>query len=257
MLPSRLTALVPGVFVATSRKFATNSVVVTDPAHGHEPHPALLIDPAWDQDELVAIADDLDELSLAAVAGLATHPHHDHLLWHPRFGDVPRWASRETARRARSDRTALLGELGGGYDQRVLDLVGQVRAFRGGELIWDGPQVDLIVHVAHAPGHTAAWIADSSVLIAGDMLSDIELPLLDNTRGALDNYREGLDALGPFARSALLVVPGHGTPGADASARRTADLRYLDALEARRVPEDPRMALPGMAEAHARNLELA
>jgi glyoxylase-like metal-dependent hydrolase (beta-lactamase superfamily II) len=255
-MPSRLTQLLPGIFVATSRMYAQNTVVVTDPLHAHAPHPALIIDPGWNVDELVALADDLDELQLEPTAGLATHPHYDHLLWHPRFGDAPRWASRETARAARVNRATLLSELGEGYATEITDLLGQVRPFRGGELIWDGPQVDLIVHWAHAPGHTAAWIADSSVLVAGDMLSDIELPMLDESRQALDNYREGLDALGPFARSAHLIIPGHGTPGTDAMARRSADLRYLDALEAHATPDDPRMSMPDMAETHARNLEL-
>jgi glyoxylase-like metal-dependent hydrolase (beta-lactamase superfamily II) len=253
---SRLHELLPGIYVASSRKYSLNTVVVTDPAHAHAPHPALVIDPGWDSDELESLADDLDELALIPAAGLATHPHFDHLLWHPRFGDVPRWASRETFRAARLNHTALLDELGPGYSDEVADLLGGVRPFRGGELIWDGPQVDLIVHFAHAPGHTAAWIADSSVLVAGDMLSDVELPMLDDGRGALDNYREGLDALGPFARSARFVIPGHGTPGTDAMARRSADLRYLDALEAGRVPDDPRMSMPDMAETHARNLQL-
>jgi hypothetical protein len=27
------------------------------------------------------------------VAGFSTHPHWDHLLWHPRLGDVPRYAT--------------------------------------------------------------------------------------------------------------------------------------------------------------------
>ncbi len=30
---------------------------------------------------------------LAVVAGFSTHPHWDHLLWHPRFGDAPRCAT--------------------------------------------------------------------------------------------------------------------------------------------------------------------
>ena len=34
-----------------------------------------------------------DRLGIPVVAGFSTHPHWDHLLWHPRFGDVPRYAT--------------------------------------------------------------------------------------------------------------------------------------------------------------------
>lgn len=30
-------------------------------------------------------------------AGFSTQPHWDHLLWHPRFGDVPRYATSASA----------------------------------------------------------------------------------------------------------------------------------------------------------------
>jgi hypothetical protein len=45
--------------------------------------------------------DDLDRLGIPVAAGFSTHPHWDHLLWHPRFGDVPRYAT--TAARAASE----------------------------------------------------------------------------------------------------------------------------------------------------------
>jgi hypothetical protein len=32
-------------------------------------------------------------LGLPVVAGFSTHPHWDHVLWHSRFGDVPRYAA--------------------------------------------------------------------------------------------------------------------------------------------------------------------
>ena len=74
----------PGVLVTTSRRDTTTTTVVV---HGDE---ALLVDPAWDPDELAAIADLLDAHGLRVVAGVSTHAHHDHLLWHPRFGTAPR-----------------------------------------------------------------------------------------------------------------------------------------------------------------------
>src|SRR5262245_16205784 len=53
----------------------------------------ILVDPGIDGSELSQIADDLDRLDIPVVAGFSTHPHWDHLLWHSRFGDVPRYAT--------------------------------------------------------------------------------------------------------------------------------------------------------------------
>ena len=73
--PVRLVELCPGVWVATSRRFATTSTVLLD-GHGG----AVVVDPAWDPDELAAIPVDLDSLGVRCVAGLATHEHYDHVM---------------------------------------------------------------------------------------------------------------------------------------------------------------------------------
>lgn len=80
-----------GVLVATSRRDLTTSTVVV-----HE-GTTLLVDPAWEPDELEALADFLEEAGLRVSAGFATHSHHAHILWHPGFGGAPRWATRGTA----------------------------------------------------------------------------------------------------------------------------------------------------------------
>jgi glyoxylase-like metal-dependent hydrolase (beta-lactamase superfamily II) len=53
----------------------------------------ILVDPGIDGSDLKQLADDLDRLGIPVVAGFSTHPHWDHLLWHSRFGDVPRYAT--------------------------------------------------------------------------------------------------------------------------------------------------------------------
>jgi len=53
----------------------------------------ILVDPGIDGADQNQPADDLGRLGLAVVAGFSTHPHWDHLLWHPRFGDAPRYAT--------------------------------------------------------------------------------------------------------------------------------------------------------------------
>ena len=248
---TRLHEVAAGVLVATSRTDSMNSVVIEGLGGG-----ALLIDPAWHGDELDDLVADLAERALVATAGLSTHAHHDHLLWHPGFGIVPRWASPDTVRIAGSKRAELLDQLGADYSPEVLALFGHVTALPGLDLPWPGPEVDVVLHDAHIVGHTAAWIADLGLLVAGDMLSDTELPLPDDDPGALATYRAGLETLAPYASIARLVIPGHGTLTTDGTARLLADRRYLDDLAAGRDSDDPRLSNPGMREVHAANLAL-
>ncbi|MDF2667247.1 MAG: Zn-dependent hydrolase, including glyoxylase, partial [Microbacterium sp.] len=79
-----LRAIAPGVLVRTSRVMQTNTTVVMTDGR------ALLIDPAWLPDELAVLAGELREREITVAEGFATHAHHDHVLWHPEFGDVPR-----------------------------------------------------------------------------------------------------------------------------------------------------------------------
>ena len=231
----------PGIWVATSRRDSTTSTIVVS---GTE---ALLVDPGWQPEELDAIARWLEDRSMAVGAGFATHAHHDHVLWHPRFGGAPRRASSETVRRARVGRDVLVAELGDGWPADLAELVGRLEV--AADPVW--PDVERIEHDAHIPGHTALWLPSQRVLIAGDMLSDRELPLLEDSGFA--EYREGLDRLRPYAERARVVVPGHGTPGADGASRWAADDRYLQDLADRRASNDPRLADPAMRAADVSN----
>jgi glyoxylase-like metal-dependent hydrolase (beta-lactamase superfamily II) len=249
---TRLHEVATGLLVATSRNDALNSVVVIGQDGG-----VLLVDPGWPQDELDDLAAELSARSLTPVAGFATHAHHDHVLWHPEFGDVPRWASPDSVRIAGSHREDILVALGSGYRPEVLELVGRLSALPGLDIPWLGPESDVILHDAHIVGHSAIWIAELGALIAGDMLSDVELPLPDDSPGALGTYRAGLDVLAPYAAIARFLIPGHGSITSDGFARVAADLAYLDDLGAGRDSTDARIANPGMAEVHAANRNLA
>jgi glyoxylase-like metal-dependent hydrolase (beta-lactamase superfamily II) len=114
------------------------------------------------------------------------------------------------------------------------------------------PGVRLVEHSAHIPGHAGLIVDD--VLLAGDMLSDIEVPLLGDEPGAIAEYRAGLEALehAVTASGVRVIVPGHGTPAIGPEAMTTrfaADRAYLDTFEVltRRAPSpadvtaDPRV----------------
>ncbi len=235
----------PGVLVTTSAiDTTTSTVVVVDGEH------ALLVDPAWRPSELARLADLLDDRGLTVTAGFSTHAHHDHLLWHPRFGAAPRWASPRTAALAASERATLLDQMGPGWPPELLALLGAVEAVDGDRLPAPWDAVEIVVHDGHAPGHTAVRLADRGVLLAGDMLSDVELPLPEGPDD-LPAYLAGLDALAPWVARAEVLVPGHGHPTHDPLARLDADRRYLDDLMTRGDSDDPRIGHPGMAEHHA------
>jgi glyoxylase-like metal-dependent hydrolase (beta-lactamase superfamily II) len=58
---------------------------------------------------------------------------------------------------------------------------------------WDGPQVRIIEHQAHAPGHAALLIEERGVLVVGDLLSDALIPMLNlNAAGPIEDYLAAL-----------------------------------------------------------------
>lgn len=231
-----------GVLVRTSRRLATTSTLVL----GHrtaEGTAALLVDPAWDPVELAAIAEEVAGLGARVLAGFATHAHHDHLLWPPGLDGAWRWATPTTARTALRERDRLLAEArqdaarygGPDHTPRVLDLLGRVESYGDRATLPDLggllPEVRVVEHDGHAPGHAALWLPDSRVLLAGDMLSDAEPPLpADEITGRTDvaSYRAGLDRLTPYVARAAVLVPGHGTVTTEPMLRLETDRRLLE-----------------------------
>src|ERR1700749_3144949 len=183
-----LTEVADGVWVRQSGWVWTNSIVV----RGEDG--LILVDPGIDGAELEQLADDLDRLGVPVIAGFSTHPHWDHLHWHPRFGDVPRYATAagaHVAGEARERAQAMAAESASGVPLELIALVA--------ELPEDGGPVpgEIIEHQAHAVGHAAVLLADRGVLLAGDMLSDVLIPLLAPRRpGQAGAYERSLDRLG-------------------------------------------------------------
>jgi glyoxylase-like metal-dependent hydrolase (beta-lactamase superfamily II) len=243
-----LSEVVDSVFVATSRIMTTTSTVVV----GRRSE-ALLVDPAWQPDELADLADVLRAMDLRVIGGFATHAHHDHLLWHPGLGGAPRWASRRTWEMAVSEREALVSYLGAEFPADLVELMGRVVPVPAPgtgippESLPADIVVELVVHDGHAPGHTAVWLARQRVLIAGDMLSDREVPL-PFYPDDLSAYLAGLEVLAHYVSQADVLIPGHGAPTREPQLRLDADRRYLDAVIGGKKPDDARLADPEMLE---------
>ena len=245
-----------GVFVATSEKYETSSTVILSGSN------AVLVDPAWTVAELNGLRDWLRAGELEVSAGFSTHAHHDHLLWHPDFGDAPRWASPTTiacvAEWGDELRTMMDDDYPADWPDPFLGLLA-AESHTLPEPFGESDETlelfELVIHNGHAPGHTAVLLSDRGVLLAGDMLSDIELPL-PFMPDDLPGYLAALDALAPAVSRATVLVPGHGSTTDQPMERLDADRRYLDDVIAGRDPDDPRRGLKGMAEAHERSLPL-
>ncbi len=245
----RLNEINARVFVATADLYVTNSTVLSD-GHGG----CLVIDPAVTAGEVADLAADLRELSLRPRAGFATHPHWDHVLWSSELGDVPRYASALAAATAERERAGLIDAVQGSAPGHAIELFGRLTPLeRPNAIGWDGLNAFVVTHHGHAPGHSALFLPESATLIAGDMCSDIEIPLLDFGRpDPVGDYQAGLDRLAELP--ARQVVPGHGTVGDAAEFRRRIELdrAYLASLTRGQDLRDPRPLADWLVAEHER-----
>ena len=242
-----LAQVAQGVLVHQSELLQNNTVVVQGRTG------VLLIDPGIQGSEMTCLANDLRALGLPVVAGFSTHPDWDHVLWHAELGNAPRYGTSRCAASirdllSRADWRARVAE---GLppeiaDEVPLDLFGLITGLSAGtaQVPWDGPEVRIIEHTAHAEGHAALLIEERGVLVAGDMLSDILMPMPDlDSASPIEDYLAGLRLLEDAADGAAVLIPGHGSVcGADrVRARIDLDRAYVRALRDGHVPDDPRI----------------
>jgi glyoxylase-like metal-dependent hydrolase (beta-lactamase superfamily II) len=227
-----------GVLIHQSEFCQSNAVVVQGEAG------VLLIDPGVYGAEMACLANDLSDAGQTVVAGFSTHPHWDHVLWHARLGSAPRYG---TARCA----AAIGDELSGPHwqdsvaewippdiaEQISWDLFGLITGLPAGtaRIPWDGPQVQIIEHQAHAAGHAALLIEERGVLVVGDMLSDVLIPMLDfddDTPDPIEDYLAALLLIEGVAGDVDVLIPGHGSVGGadQVRARIAQDRAYVQAL---------------------------
>jgi glyoxylase-like metal-dependent hydrolase (beta-lactamase superfamily II) len=237
-----LTQVAEGVLVHESVFCQSNAVVVEGGAG------VLLIDAGVHEDEMARLASDLSDSGHTVVAGFSTHPHWDHLLWHTGLGTAPRYSTARCAATARD-------RLSGGIDARrlgipeevSLDLLGLITGLPAdtAQIPWDGPAIRIIEHQAHAPGHAALLIEERGVLVAGDMLSDVLIPMLDlnGTADPIGDYLAALRLFQDVAGDVDVVVPGHGSVGGadQLRARIDQDRTYVHALHDGQDPSDQRI----------------
>lgn len=242
-----LTSVAEGVLVHQSGLLKNNTTVASGPAG------ALVVDPGIEGAEMVCLAADLGELGESVAAGFSTHPDWDHVLWHDDLGGAPRYGTARCAElmaevRADPEWEARVRE---GLPPEIIDEVplgpfGRLTGLPPGttHLPWRGPRARLLEHSGHSEGHVALLLEDQGVLVAGDMLSDLFVPMLDlSAEDPIGDYLAGLGLLESVADDVDVLVPGHGLvcSGEEMRARIDLDVAYVEALRDRRPHDDPRV----------------
>ena len=226
----RVLALHEDVLVVTSAVWQTTCTIVR---RGDE---AFVVDSPVLPHELEALPALLQQAGWPFSGLLATHGDWDHLLGRPgqaqrrlRAFDEEHYVERE--------RPLALGSV------EALPVPGRLEV--GGE------ELELHPTEGHVADGMAVLVPWARVLVAGDFLSPVEVPMLSDG-GSRSAYLATLRALEPLLERVDRVVPGHGAvlDAARARAILREDVRYLETGElplARRTAEQRRV--------HARNQE--
>jgi glyoxylase-like metal-dependent hydrolase (beta-lactamase superfamily II) len=227
----RAVGLHADVVVATSRAYQTTCTLVRN---GGE---AFCIDSPVFPDELEAVPALAEQAGFAVVGLLVTHADWDHVLGRYCFPEAPLGCAETTAAR-------LISEPGNAqrkmreFDEefyverpRPLSLPSAQRLPVPGKLEVGDRELELHATEGHTEDGMAIWVPWARVLVCGDYLSPVEIPMLSET-GSRDAYLATLEGLRPYVERAAFVVPGHGTPveGARALAILREDVAYLEAL---------------------------
>lgn len=248
----------PDVIVVTSRAYATAAVLVRG---GSE---AFLIDSPVFPDELEVLGAVAAQAQFPVVGLLATHADWDHLLGGYAFPEAPLGAAESTAARLISEPGAAQRELRA-FDEELyvkrpkpLSLPGAQQLPVPGHVDVGANELELHPTEGHTVDGMALWAAWARVLVVGDYLSPVEIPMLSES-GSASAYLATLARLEPLVEQAEHVVPGHG--GAIEGERALAILRedraYLEALLERGAgaPLPPARRTSVQRAIHAKNVE--
>lgn len=256
----RVVSVHPDALVLTSRIWQTTGVALR--AGGE----ALLIDSPYFPDELEALPGLLAGAGFEPDGLLATHADFDHLLGRLAFPGLALGLGQPTVERLHREPGAAQRDLrdhdAEHYVSRPSPLaLGQVQGLPvPGRLELGGEELELHPAEGHTADGTAIFARSLGVLVVGDYLSDVEIPMISEG-GSLVEYRATLARLSPLVEAAEVVVPGHGSPHDRESALRLIDedADYLEALER----GDERPKLPAGRDTktqrriHAANLALS
>jgi glyoxylase-like metal-dependent hydrolase (beta-lactamase superfamily II) len=236
----RAVAVHRDALVVTSRLWQTTATAVRS---GGE---AMLIDSPYFPDELELLPVLLEQAGFTPAGLLATHGDWDHLLGRFAFPGLALGVGQPTAERLRSEPGAAQRELRDAdaehYVKRPSPLaLGSWQALPvPGKLELGSTEIELHPTGGHTADGMALYVPSASLLVVGDHLSDVEIPMI-SAGGSIADYRATLARLAPLVERVEAVVPGHGSPQDSAGALKVLDedADYLDALE--RGDERPKL----------------
>jgi glyoxylase-like metal-dependent hydrolase (beta-lactamase superfamily II) len=197
----------------------------------------LVIDPNLLPREIGAVRWYVEHSELPAKYLVYTHHHWDHILGGQAFPSARRLAHRCFPDAMQSDQP--LDEIRRFDDEYYIDRDPPFEFQTPHELVddgWTGSLGDVEFRLIHVPGHAVdmlgVHIPAEKTLFAADMLSDVELPMIE---GDGSDYLQSLRKIDELIVSGKVetLVPGHGrvTRGADAIRARIADdIAYIDRL---------------------------
>jgi glyoxylase-like metal-dependent hydrolase (beta-lactamase superfamily II) len=224
------------VVVTVSRAYQTSCTLVRS---GNE---AFCIDSPVFPDELEVLPAIAEQAGFPVVGLLATHGDWDHLLGRYAFPEAPLGVGETTSARLAGHPGEAQRELRGFDEEMYLERPVPLSLPSAQSLPVPGHcgigDTELELHAAD--GHTAdgmaIWIPWAQVLVCGDYLSPLEIPMLSAT-GSATAYIATLNRLEPLVEQAEQVVAGHGGPidATRAAALLREDRAYLEALIERGV----------------------
>jgi glyoxylase-like metal-dependent hydrolase (beta-lactamase superfamily II) len=257
----RALAVHEDVIVVVSSVWQTTCTAVRSGDEG------FVIDSPLLPDELDALPALLEQAGFPVSGLLATHGDWDHLLGKLAFPDASLGVGELTAARLKDSIGEPQRKLRqfdaewylegrkplGLADFQALPTPGRISI--GSETV---NELEVYPTDGHTADGVAFWVPWASVLICGDYISPVEIPMISADHGgSLETYRETLFRLSPLVNKATMVVPGHGSPlsGERALAIIAEDLAYLNAVgndEDVTLPEGRRS--PTQKEIHERNV---
>jgi glyoxylase-like metal-dependent hydrolase (beta-lactamase superfamily II) len=227
----RAVGLHADVVVAVSRAYRTTATLVRS---GGE---AFCIDSPVFPDELEILPAIAEQAGFGVIGVLATHADWDHLLGRYAFPEAPLGCAETTSAALAGHPGAAQRELRAFDDELYVERPAPLSLPSAQSLPVPGHcgigEQELELHPAD--GHTrdgmAVWVPWARVLICGDYLSPVEIPMISEG-GSATGYLATLARLEPLVEQAEYVVPGHGEPldATRAAAILREDRAYVEAL---------------------------
>jgi glyoxylase-like metal-dependent hydrolase (beta-lactamase superfamily II) len=224
----------------------------------------FMIDSPVYPDELEALGGVLEQAGFPVSGLLATHGDWDHLLGRLAFPEASLGCGESTARRLAAEPGDAQRELRRFDEEQYVDdrrplALAAVQALPvPGRLSLGEAELELHAADGHTSDGTAFFIPWLEVLVCGDYLSPVEIPMI-SPGGSLDAYLATLERLKPLVERAQTIVPGHGQPLDQTRALTILeeDATYLRALRAagRDAPLPPGRRTAAQRRIHTQNLE--